>query len=209
MPNKDIEVELRGEIKSEDIPRMRRELTKRGFKLETKYRRIMVMNFGFVSSRGDKMKVGKPQWADLRCRMTNGKGEIMCKIGEGHAHNRREISVPVSKKDFLHFAEMFGSMGFFTKVGTREAATYLKGPIQVALVNSPSGLAYFELEIMSDRKNEKKDIAKLRALAKELGLALVFGKKDFFAFCDKLTKRDDWRFTGTAKDLTRLAREIN
>lgn len=208
MPNKDIEVELRGEILPKDIPILGRKLAKRGFKLETKYRRTMAMSFGSVSGRGEKMTAGKPQWADLRCRITNGKAEIMCKIGEGHAHNRREISIPVSKKDFLRFAEMFGSMGFFTKVGTRETVAYRKGPVQVALVTSPSGLAYFELEIMSDRKNEKENILILRALAKELGLKRIFGKREFFAFCDKLTQRDDWRFTGTAKDLMRLKKEI-
>ncbi len=208
MPKKDIEVELRGEIRRADIPKIQRHLTARGFKLEKRFRRTMVMSFGYVEGLGQKLKRGKLQWADLRCRITNGKAEIMCKIGEGAAYNRREISIPVSKRDFLRFSEMFGSMAFFTKVGTRETIAYRKGPIQVALVKSPSGLAYFELEIMSSRKHEKKDIAKLRALAKEMGLKRIFGKKEFFAFCDKLTRRDDWRFTGTAKDLKRLAKEI-
>ncbi len=205
---KDIEVELRGEIRVAEIPVIGRKLRAAGFRLEKRYRRTMAMNFGYVQARGEKMGSGKPQWADLRCRITNGDAEIMCKIGEGAAHNRREISVPVSKADFLRFAEMFGSMGFFTKVGTREAVTYRKGKTQIALIKSPSGLAYVELEIMSDRIREAKDLASLRALAKELGLTLWPGKKEFFAFCDKLTRHDDWRFTGTPKDLKRLAKEI-
>jgi hypothetical protein len=205
---KDIEVELRGEIRAGDIPALGRRLKAKGFKLEKRYRRTMAMSFGYVQGRGEKRATGKPQWADLRCRITNGKAEIMCKIGEGAAHNRREISVPVSKSDFLRFAEMFGSMGFFTKVGTREGITYRKGKTQVALVKSPSGLAYVELEIMSDRAHEEKDVATLRTLAQELELTLMPGEKEFFAFCDRLTKQDDWLFKSTPADIKRLARAI-
>ncbi len=205
---KDIEVELRGEIRAGDIPALGRRLKTMGFKLEKQYHRTMAMSFGWVQGNDEKMKKTSPQWADLRCRMTNGKGEIMCKIGEPTAHNRREISVPVSKTDFLRFAEMFGAMGFFTKVGTREAVTYRKGSIQAALVKSASGLAYVELEIMSDRAHEKKDVATLRKLAQELELTLWPGEKEFFAFCDRLTKQDDWLFKSTPADIKRLARAI-
>lgn len=205
---KDIEVELRGEIKASDIPLIAKNLTKRGFHIEKNYRRTMAMSFGWVQGNDEQMNKTSPQWADLRCRMTNGEGEIMCKIGEPTAHNRREISVPVSKKDFLRFAEMFGAMGFFTKVGTREAIAYRKGKIQVALVKSASGLAYVELEIMSDRAHEEKDVETLRTLARELELKLWPGEKEFFAFCDRLTKQDDWVFKSTPTDVKRLARAI-
>lgn len=208
MAKKDIEVELRGEIRVADIPKIEQTLRAHGFKIEKSYRRTMAMSFGWVQGNGERMQKSAPQWADLRCRMTNGKGEIMCKIGKASAHNRREISVPVNTQDFLRFAEMFGAMGFFTKVGTREAIAYRKGKIQVALVQSPSGLAYVELEIMSDRAHEKQDVAVLRALAKELGLTLWPSEKEFFAFCDKLTRRDDWRFKGTPADIKRLTRAI-
>ena len=205
---KDIEVELRGEIKASDIPSLAKKLVKQGFRIEKKYRRTMAMSFGWVQGNDEQMNKTSPQWADLRCRMTNGKGEIMCKIGKPTAHNRREISIPVSKQDFLRFAEMFSAMGFFTKVGTREAIAYRKGKIQVALVKSASGLAYAELEIMSDRAHEEKDVAILHKLARELELTLLPGEKEFFAFCDRLTKQDDWRFTGTPVELKRLAKEI-
>lgn len=208
MAKKDIEVELRGEIKPADIKPLAQKLISKGFSLEKRYRRTMAMSFGWVQGRGERMKKSAPQWADLRCRITNGKGEIMCKIGKASAHNRREISVPVSKSDFLRFAEMFGAMGFFTKVGTREAVAYRKGKIQVAFVKSPSGLAYIELEIMSDRKHENADAAVLRMLAEELGVKLWPTEKEYFAFCDKLTRRDDWRFKGSASDLQKLAKEI-
>lgn len=208
MPHASIELEIRGEIRASDIPAIEKRLTAFGFRLTSDTRRTSVMSFGTVSGIGLGGKATPKTQADVRCRITNGDAEIVAKIGRTDVHNRQEISHAADMEDMISFAQMFGAMGFFTKVGSKKTKNYEKGKVVVSIVQSPSGLAYVELEKMSDKTHERADHEELKTLAHELRLTLWRTRKEFLAFCDRLTKHDDWMFTGTEKDATRLRKEI-
>ena len=206
---KSIELEIRGEIKPEEITGLEAQLKTLGFRSSGETRRTSVMSFGDVSmmKRDTKGKRYSTQ-VDNRCRITNGKCEVVTKIGLTHASNRVEIGQPVDFKSFLTFAQMFGSMGFFTKVGSKITKNFRKGSIDVALVQSPSGLAYIEIEKMTERAHEMHDMRELKKIAANLNIHLWNSRKQFLDFCQKLTDRDDWRFFGRPQDLTKLKKEI-
>ena len=208
---KSIELEIRGEITLKEIPGLVTRLKALGFRSTGETRRTSVMSFGDVSMFDrDKKKHGGPTFTqiDNRCRITNGKCEVVTKIGLTHASNRLEIGQLVDFRNFLTFAQMFGSMGFFTKVGSKVTKNFRRGSINIALVKSPSGLAYIEIEKMSDRAREKNDLRELKKIATELNIQLWTSRKQFLDFCQKLTDRDDWRFYGHPQDLAKLKKEI-
>lgn len=203
-----IELEIRGEIAHRKLETVAKRLKEHGFRLKNSTRRTSVMSFGNIDGIGREGKsTGKGQ-VDVRCRITNGKAEVVAKIGETHASNRVEISKPVSLKDMLIFARMFGAMNFFTKVGSKKTQNFVKGNVVISLVESPSKLAYIEIEKMTDREHEAEDQKELETLAKELNINLWKTRQQFLDFCDQLTKRDDWEFHGSEEDIERLKKEI-
>ncbi len=208
MLQKSIELEIRGEIYAKDILAIGQRLRVLGFREIEETRRTSVMSFGDVSRFEHDEGNKKPTQVDIRCRITNGKAEVVGKIGETHAANRLEISQPVTRNELFAFARLFGSMGFFTKVGSKVTKNFQKGSVIASLVKSPSGLAYIEIEKMTDQKREKRDLKELQALAKQLGIKLWKSRKEFLDFCRLLTERDDWEFHGTSKDIKRLKKEI-
>ncbi len=206
-----IEVEIRGEVSVKKIPALARKLATLGFTHASSTKRTSVMSFGTVSCGANdrhRVKGKKRDGIDIRCRVTNGRAEVVAKIGQTDAANRVEIAIPVSQSDMIHFAQLFGATPLFTKVGSKKTDNFSKDGVVVSLVTSPSGLAYVEIEMMSTRKRERKDIKTLHALAKVLDLHLWKTRAAFLTFCNKLTKRDDWMFEGTPTQIKRLTHEI-
>lgn len=202
-----IEAEIRAEISRKDISRLKRELKKRGFVPTTATRRTSVMFFGEVSQKGDGWNLHESRVLDIRCRITNGKAEIVTKIGQTHASDRQEITRSATQATMIEYASFLAHLGFFAKVGSKTTENFSKDACTVSLVESPSHLAYIELEIMTTPARAKKDLASLNALAKELHIKPLT-KKAFHLLCDKLTKQDDWVFHGTPKDIKKLEQEI-
>ncbi len=207
---RDIELEVRSILRKADLPKIRARLLKLGFRSVSTTRRTSVMCFGMVSRRGRGWSNAPGRTAvDIRVRITNGKAEIIAKTGTSTgAHNRREVAVPIAPRELPAFAGLAASLGFFTKVGSKLNENFKKGDVTATITQSPSGLAYLELEIMTDRHYEKSDHVALQQLAKNLRVKLIKTQKEFLAFCELLNKRDDWAFQGTDRDLVRLAQEI-
>ncbi len=204
-----VELEIRGEITPKSIPALRKELLKRGFKSISTTRRTMVMSFGTVSARGLNWDEKKQDEVDVRCRITNGKAEVVTKIGRTSAANRVEVSVQVSLDEMFRFSQLFGAMPLFSKVGSRQTENFKKGTITVSLVSSiPSTLSYIEIERMTTREKEQSDLVVLRALAKDLAIHLWETHQQYIDFCSLLTKQDDWVFEGTKDDIKRLKADI-
>ncbi len=205
---KSIEVEIRGEISHLEVPQIQQALRKLGFRRVSSTKRVSVMSFGQVSPKGKAWRTdGAPTDVDVRCRVTNGKAEVVTKIGQTHASNRLEIAQAIPLKQLPVFAAMFASMGFFTKVGSKRTENYQKGKMLVSIVQSPSKITYVEMEILSDRKHEHAALQQLNTLAKELGI-VIMKQKAFLDLCTRLTKQDDWEFHGTPRDMKRLEREV-
>ncbi len=204
-----IELEIRGIIDPKMIPVLRKKLLGMGYKVTSNTRRTSVMSFGTVSASGVGWDEGKKDEMDVRCRVTNGRAEVVAKIGRVSAANRVEVTVPVSFDDMLKFARLFGAMPLFTKAGSRLTENLKKGTITISIVTSiPSQLSYVEIERMTTREKEAADLKVLHALAKELGIALVKTHQEYLDFCSLLTKKDDWVFSGSAADMKRLKADI-
>lgn len=203
-----IEAEIRAEIRYSDLSRIQKTLNKKGFVPTTSTKRTSVMFFGEVSQKGDGWNLHHSRVLDIRCRITNGSAEVVTKIGQTHASDRKEITRNVTLAEMIDEACFLAHLGFFAKVGSKTTKNYTRGACTVSLVESPSRLAYAELEIMTTAKRAKTDLASLHALAKELHLEIL-SKKAFHELCNKLTKRDDWIFHGTSRDIQKLKREIH
>ena len=192
----DIELELRGECTNTfDDLKARLDVLAKG----RHERRVMVMFFGEVAGKG----------VDIRCRVTNGVGEIVAKMGEYHAHDRREVSVSASAEQVVGFAKMFAAMGFSNaKVGTREMWKYEIDGIEVALVRGMSGLAYIEFEkiVLPDRVDEERP--SLESLAERLEVTLWKTGEEYYAFCKRLTDDEDWKFSGSEEDVVKFEKSM-
>ena len=158
------------------------------------------MFFGEVAGKG----------VDIRCRITNGEAEVVVKIGEYYAHDRREAAVAVSLDQMVEFAKMFSAMGFANaKVGKRESFEYHVDGVDVSLVRGMSGLGYIEFErVVASEREIEAERPKLEALAHKLGVKLWTTGEEYYAFCKRLTDDEDWRFTGSEEDMTRLKQQI-
>lgn len=205
---KSIEVEIRAELSKQEVSQVEGGLKKLGFKLVSTTRRTSVMSFGITTAKGRGWNHHRSEDVDVRCRVTNGKAEVVVKTGEAQLANRLELSSDVSMEQFYKFAAMFASTGLFTKVGSKMTKNYQKGPITSSIVQSPSGICYLEIEMMSTRKNEEKTLKRLHVLADSLNLRVIRTRKVFLELCERLTRIDDWEFRGTPQDLKRLKREI-
>jgi adenylate cyclase class IV len=170
----------------------------------------MMMSFGTTSASGLNWgdQTVKDE-VDVRCRVTNGKAEIVTKIGRVSAANRVEVSVPVSIDDMLKFTRLFGAMPFLSKVGSRYTENFKKGGTVVSLVASHSKkLCYIEIERMTTREKEQADLVILHAVAKDLGVEIWNAHQQFLDFSTRLTEQEDWIFKGTADDVKRMKAEI-
>ena len=213
MPN--IELEIRGEC-TDEFESLKKKLDELG---EGRYEtRTMAMFFGEVDGKG----------VDVRCRVTNsdagvgagGKAEVVTKVGDYHAHDRKEIGIEVSVEQVVEFARMFALMGFVSKggsctnkksskVGSRESWEYNIDGIDVSLVRGKSGLAYIEFEKIVSEGEVDEERGKLETLAEKLGVRLWTTGEQFYAFCNQFTTGEDWEFTGSDEDVERLKKEIN
>lgn len=202
-----IELELRGEC-TDDFEALKARLD--ALAEPCHEMRTMVMFFGEVAGEG----------VDIRCRVTNGKAEVVTKVGDYHAHDRREIAVDVTVEQVVAFAKLFAVMGFTSKsgsapgknnakVGTRESWEYQIDGVDVSLVRGMSGKAYVEFERLVDLEGLEGQKQELEALAHKLEVNLWTTGEEYYAFCRHFTELEDWKFTGSDKDMVRLKQEIH
>lgn len=203
-----IELEIRAELAPGDIIRVREALTKAGFEAHRRTRRTMLMSFGQIGRIAEDNEMdGEFQETDIRCRVTDGQAEIVVKLGGVHSHDRREISTAVSPEALGTFARVVGSLNMFHKVGSRVTEHFARGAVSAAIVSSRSGLAYLELEKLSDDAHAERDRTELLMLAKQLNVSLLKDREAFMEFCTRLTEQDDWRFDGSPEAIERFITE--
>lgn len=203
-----IELELRGELRPTEVAHIRSLLLEAGFKHRDTTKRTMLMSFGRIGRIAEDNDANMPdQETDIRCRITNGQAEIVVKLGGVHAHNRQEISIPISSNQLGDFARVVGAFNMLHKVGSRTTKNFVRGEVVVSIIFNKSGLTYIELEKMSDETRAEVDRQELTQLAHELGITLWPGREAFMEFCTRVTKQDDWLFHGSIKDVQRFLKE--
>jgi adenylate cyclase class IV len=201
-----IELEVRAEIQVQETEEVAARLIQAGFVVQNVAHRTMLMSFGRIGRIAEDEDQGTAE-TDIRCRMTNGQAEVVVKIGGVHAYDRKEISTPIKVEMLPAFARVVGALNMFHKVGSRMTTNYVREHITASIVSSPSGLAYLELEKMSDETHTENDRRELTALAETLGVTLLPDREAFMDLCTRLTKRDDWAFHGSEADIERFIKE--
>ncbi len=198
MEEKSIELELRAEILLKERDGFHEHLEKLGM-LHSHTKRLSVMYFGTLGSK----KI------DIRTRVTNGECEVVVKSGSFGAHDRVEVTQPISSEQFLGFVKIFAQFDFIAKVGEREIFNYiLPDNITVSLVFAGM-IAYIELEKMSSSGNQEENINQLRKVADRLGLHLLKSEKEFDKLCNRLDEEVDWPFHGSKEEYAKLSKLLN
>jgi adenylate cyclase class IV len=190
---KNIELEIRAIIKKEEFDAIFKKLTKTG-KLVSKTNRLSIMFYGTC---------GKNSF-DTKVRITDGKSEVVIKKGDFHAHDRTEYSQDIANSEFLNMVRIFSQFGFGAKV--YERLTYniqFPGDIMLSLAKA-GNYSYLEIEKMTDKKSQGADKIILENIAKDLGVTLIKDGKAYYDFCDMLTEKVDWSFSGSKKDFLKL-----
>ncbi|MFC1618010.1 hypothetical protein ACFL2B_01895 [Patescibacteria group bacterium] len=194
-----IELEIRAEIKASDFQKTLAKLRRVGKKIKSE-KRLIFMGFGRVQRRK----------FDVKVRITKGEkfAEVVVKKGETHAASREEAVEKIPKKQFIGFVKMFALFGFWMKVGEREIHHFAFPKKAVVTLGRTGKICFVEIERMTTKAREKKDKQDLKAIAKELDLKIITAKQ-FYDLCDRMTKKNDWRFLGREKDYQKLARLLN
>ncbi len=197
MNDKVVEVEIRAEIKRGDEEEFKRRIGKIGT-LHSHTKRLSVMFFGRAGTKE----------TDVRVRVTNGKCEVVVKLGSFGSHDRIEMAQKISSSQFLGFVRIFSRFGFAMEVGERENFNYrLRNSVLVSLVSAGT-ISYVELEKISSQSEAKQSNQLLRKLAEELGLQ-VLELKQFDELCGRLAEGVDWPFHDTEGEYAKLVKLLS
>jgi adenylate cyclase class IV len=190
---KNIELEIRAIIKKEDFEAVLKKLNKVG-KLVSKTNRLSVMFYGTCEKNS----------IDAKVRITDGKSEVVIKKGDFHSHNRTEYIQSIANSEFMNIVRIFSQFGFGAKVFERITSNIqFPGGVMLSLVKAGS-YSYLEIEKMTDEKDQGADKIILENVARDLGVAIIEDKKSYYDFCNMLTEKVDWNFSGSEKDFLRL-----
>lgn len=180
----DIEVEVRGPLSFEQYQTLQTFLTAHGT-FKTLKERVLIDYSTFLPQEGIRERT-----KDIRLRVTNGKPEIIVKIGNwGGTEQRRELSVMTAEGSFDTLVEIFGVLGFGKgTLCVRNSHVYDYQGVEFALVEVPGHSFFFEAEKMIS-SDEDRVVAQqtIEAICAELGLSL-FTRDDFFAYIDRLNE---------------------
>ncbi len=195
---RNIECEIRAEIKVKDFPALLRKLKRQG-KFLSKTKRLSVMFF-----RCD----GKAD-LDLRVRTTDGNCEIVMKRGDHHGHDRVETSQEIEPKQFVGTARVFRQFDWDSvKIGERVTQNFdFKSGVVISLVRG-GNIGYLEIEKMATQKSLAKVQVELEAIADDLGVKLIRTRKEYYALCQRFTDTTDWQLKDKPAHYKKLAGQL-
>ncbi|MBU1906543.1 MAG: CYTH domain-containing protein [Candidatus Uhrbacteria bacterium] len=195
---KNIECEIRAEVRSKDFDKVLKDLKKQG-KFAGKTERLSVMFF----------KCDKMGDYDLRVRITNGDCEVVMKRGDHHAADRVETTQEIARDQFVGLARVFRQFEWDSaKVGERTTYNFDFGDeVLVSLVRG-GDICYLEIEKMTEPKNLKKTETKLEAIATELGVDLIRTRSEYYKLCQRFTDETDWQLEDKDGSYQKLAEQL-
>ena len=104
--SKDIEVEISGPLSKEKNAELMEFFDKNGKKTNVKHRVLI----DYSTFLGDGLKNRKK---DIRLRITNGKPEIIVKLGDWNSSNhRKELSVFTETGSFDRLVQIYAALGY-------------------------------------------------------------------------------------------------
>lgn len=190
--DKNIEVELRGLLSSDEYNNLKAFFDENAQKKEEKDR-ILIDYSTFLPGGVEERK------KDIRLRVTNGIPEIIIKLGEwGGSEQRKELSVKTAPGTFDLLTEIFAALGYNKGVlAVRKSHVYEYKDTEFALVEVPGHSYYFEAEKMAHAGEDTEElIQEINTICAELDLT-VFTKEDFFAYIQKLNQEANGIFNAS------------
>lgn len=190
---KNIEVEVRGPLTSEEFEKLSSLLERDGKKMTEKHRVLIDYSTFLPGGIEDRTK-------DIRVRVTNGQPEVVLKLGSwGGTEQRKELSVHPREGEFDTLVEIFGHLGYEKGIlAVRNSRVYEYKDIEFALVEVPGHSYYFEAEKMAHEHDDADAVLQeLADTCASLGLK-VFSKEEFFNYIHTLNKEANEVFDFTA-----------
>lgn len=180
--SKDIEVEVSGPLKKEQNEKLISFFEQNGEKHAAKHR--VLIDYSTFLGEGLKNRD-----KDIRLRITNGKPEIIVKLGLWNSNNhRKELSVFTEPGSFDRLVQIYAALGY--KKGMlceRYTRVYVYKDIEFALVEVPGHSFHFEAEIMSDEKDVESSKKHIEEVCRELGLT-IFTDQEYLDYIETLNK---------------------
>jgi adenylate cyclase class IV len=182
IPEKDIEVEVRGPLSPGKLAEFKTFLDANAKKTDFKDRILIDYSAFLEGGIAHRTK-------DIRVRCTNGVPEIIVKLGDwGGTEQRKELSAKVTDTSFDTLTQIFAALGY-TKgmlVGRKSQSYEYKG-IEFTIVElSDPRYSIFEAEKMA-HANEDQLLEEILTVCNELGLE-VFSKQEFFNHIGTINK---------------------
>lgn len=180
----DFEIELRGPLTKDKYDEIKSLLDKTG-KFKEEKRRVFYDYSTFIPGEGIRGRT-----KDFRVRETNGKPEVILKLGKWQGSDRREeLSVFTEKGSTDKLLKIFGEMGFTKAMkGERHTLAYDYKDLEIALVEVPGHSYYFEAEIIASATSDHDKVyKKIKKELDELGLN-TFSDDAFNDYIDLLNK---------------------
>ena len=200
----DIEIEIRGPLPQEKYESLKDFLEKNGTKKGKKERVLIDYSSFLEKTLGERKK-------DIRLRVTNGRPEIIVKLGAwSGSDSRRELSVITPEHTFDTLVEIFGAMGFIKGVlCVRNTLVYDYKGIEFALVEVPGHSYFYEAEKMaSSNENSKEIMNKITQVCTELGIS-IFSDTEFFNYIEILNREANEVFDFTDYELDYFKNRFN
>ncbi len=178
--SKNIEVELTGALTEEQNERLIDFFTKNGEVGDAKHR-VLIDYSTFI---GDGLENREK---DIRIRITNGKPEIIIKLGLWNSSShRKELSVFTEEESFDRLVQIFAALGYEKGMlceRTKRDFTY-KG-INFSLVEILSHSYHFEAKVATEEDNIEATKKHIEKVCEELGLT-IYTDKEYFDYIAEL-----------------------
>lgn len=180
--SKDIEVEISGPLSKEKNAELMEFFDKNGKKTNVKHRVLI----DYSTFLGDGLKNRKK---DIRLRITNGKPEIIVKLGDWNSSNHRiELSVFAETGSFDRLVQIYAALGYEKgMLCERTTQVYEYKDIEFALVEVPGHSFHYEAEIMSTEDGVDQAKKHIEDVCKELGLE-IFTDQGYMDYIETLNK---------------------
>lgn len=177
-----IEVEVRGRLSKKEYDTLESFLKENAEFVESKHR-VLIDYSTLLPGEGVAKRT-----RDIRLRATNGKPEIITKIGTwGGRESRKEISIFTEEGSFDALVENYAVLGYEKGIlCVRHTEVYSYKDIEFALVEVPKHSYYFEAELLLSEEDDA-DVAhtKLKSVCDSLNLTL-FDDAGFYTYIEQL-----------------------
>ncbi|MFW5853331.1 MAG: hypothetical protein ACOCU8_01695 [Patescibacteria group bacterium] len=182
--DKNIEVELRGPLSQTEFEKLNN-FFKDQAEVSGEKERILIDYSTFLTGGIENRN------KDIRLRVTNGKPEIIIKLGNwGGSDIRKELSV-FTMGEFDILVQMFAELGYIKgMLCVRKSKIYKYKEIEFALVEVPGHSYYYEAEKMTNSFNSVSVLKEIEKVCLDLELD-IFNQQQFFDYIKKLNKESN------------------